>query len=70
MAMIMNDANLFAEWKRDIQTMASRIINMRQELFDLLTKELKTPGSWVHIVNQIGMFRWVLLSSPIRSRGT
>lgn len=37
--------------------MANRIIEMRKELFRLLTEELKTPGSWDHIVNQIGMFR-------------
>ena len=59
MALILNDNELFEEWKRDIQTMAHRIINMRQELFRLLTEELKTPGSWKHIVEQIGMFRFV-----------
>lgn len=55
--MILNDKTLFDEWKRDIQTMAGRIIEMRKELFRLLTEELKTPGNWDHIVNQIGMFR-------------
>lgn len=30
---------------------------MRKELFRLLTEELKTPGSWNHITDQIGMFR-------------
>ena len=39
--------------------MANRIIDMRKELFRLLTDELKTPGNWDHIVNQIGMFRCV-----------
>ena len=57
--MILNDKTLFDEWKRDIQTMAGRIIEMRKELFRLLTEELKTPGNWDHIVNQIGMFRYV-----------
>ena len=33
---------------------------MRHELHRLLTEELKTPGNWDHIVNQIGMFRYVL----------
>jgi aspartate aminotransferase len=59
MALIMNDAGLFEEWKRDIQTMAGRIIEMRKELYRLLTEELKTPGEWKHIVDQIGMFRCV-----------
>lgn len=57
MALILNDGVLFEEWKRDIKTMAERIISMRNELHRLLTHELKTPGNWDHIVNQIGMFR-------------
>lgn len=40
--------------------MAGRIIDMRKELHRLLTEELKTPGNWDHIVNQIGMFRYVV----------
>ncbi|CCL99347.1 uncharacterized protein FIBRA_01365 [Fibroporia radiculosa] len=50
-------SGLFEEWKVDIKTMAERIIAMRKELHRLLTEELKTPGNWDHIVNQIGMFR-------------
>jgi len=56
MALILNDSALFEEWKRDISTMANRVIAMRNELHRLLTDELKTPGNWDHIVNQIGMF--------------
>lgn len=57
MSLILNDETLFGEWKQDIQTMAGRIITMRKELYKLLKEELKTPGNWDHIVNQIGMFR-------------
>ncbi|KAH9484241.1 Aspartate aminotransferase, cytoplasmic [Psilocybe cubensis] len=57
-SLILNDAGLFEEWKRDIQTMAGRIIEMRRELHRLLTEKLQTPGNWDHIVNQIGMFRY------------
>lgn len=57
--MILSDPDLFEEWKRDIKTMAHRIIGMRHQLYDILTKELKTPGNWDHIINQIGMFRYV-----------
>ena len=57
MSLILNSEELFGEWKRDIRTMAERIIEMRKELHRLLTEELKTPGNWDHIVNQIGMFR-------------
>lgn len=58
-SLILNDAGLFEEWKQDIRTMAGRIIDMRKELHRLLTEELKTPGNWDHIINQIGMFRCV-----------
>ena len=58
MTLILNNPELFAEWRRDIKTMAERIIAMRHELRRLLTEELKTPGNWDHIVNQIGMFRY------------
>jgi aspartate aminotransferase len=58
-ALILNNPELFEEWKVDIQTMAGRIIEMRKELYRLLTEELKTPGNWDHIVKQIGMFRCV-----------
>ena len=35
---------------------------MREQLYDILTNELKTPGKWDHIVKQIGMFRFVAFS--------
>jgi aspartate aminotransferase len=55
-SLILNDEALFAEWRRDIVTMAERIISMRKELYKILTEELKTPGTWNHIIDQIGMF--------------
>jgi aspartate aminotransferase len=58
-ALILKNPELFEEWKADIRTMAGRIIDMRKQLHHLLTNELKTPGNWDHIVNQIGMFRCV-----------
>lgn len=59
MALILNNAELFEDWKQDIKTMAHRIISMREELYRLLTEELTTPGKWDHITKQIGMFRYV-----------
>ncbi|PBK89765.1 PLP-dependent transferase [Armillaria gallica] len=56
--LILNDASLYEEWKRNIRTMAGRLIEVRKELHRLLTEELKTPGNWDHVVNQIGMFRY------------
>ncbi|TCD60529.1 Aspartate aminotransferase, cytoplasmic [Steccherinum ochraceum] len=62
-ALILNDPALFEQWKDDIRTMANRIIAMRKELHRLLTEELKTPGNWDHIVNQIGMFSFTGINS-------
>jgi len=66
-SMILNNPNMFEAWKRDIQTMAGRIIDMRKELFRLLTEELHTPGNWDHIVNQIGMFSFTGIN-PAQSK--
>ena len=41
--------------------MSGRIKEMRKGLHERLLK-LKTPGSWVHIVNQIGMFSYTGLN--------
>ena len=62
-ALILNNPELFEQWKVDIKTMADRIIEMRNELYRLLTEELKTPGTWNHIIDQIGMFRSVTFPS-------
>ena len=55
--LILSNPELFDQWKEDIKTMAGRIIEMRKVLYRLLTEEYKTPGTWNHIVDQIGMFR-------------
>ncbi|QRV86060.1 aminotransferase class I and II protein [Ceratobasidium sp. AG-Ba] len=61
-SLILNDPALFDEWKRDIKTMAHRIIAMRDELYKILTNDLKTPGTWNHITDQIGMFSFTGLT--------
>ncbi|KAJ8588910.1 aspartate aminotransferase [Rhizopogon salebrosus TDB-379] len=61
-SLILKESELFDEWNRDIKTMAERIISMRNELYRLLTEELHTPGSWIHIINQIGMFSFTGIS--------
>jgi len=66
-SMILNNPSMFEAWKRDIQTMAGRIIDMRKELFRLLTEELHTPGNWDHIMNQIGMFSFTGIN-PTQSK--
>ncbi|KAF2864383.1 PLP-dependent transferase [Piedraia hortae CBS 480.64] len=54
-SLVLNDPKLFAQWEEDLRTMSGRIIDMRQKLRSKL-EELKTPGTWNHITDQIGMF--------------
>ena len=58
---VLNDPALFAEWTDNIKTMAGRIIAMRRGLRDKL-EALKTPGTWNHITDQIGMFSFTGLN--------
>lgn len=58
---ILNNEALFKEWNGNLKAMANRIIDMRKRLFDSLV-EKKTPGTWNHIVEQIGMFSFTGLS--------
>jgi aspartate aminotransferase len=60
--MLLNDPQMKQEWIRDIKTMAGRIIEMREALYDQLVNKLKTPGDWKHITNQIGMFSFTGLN--------
>lgn len=41
--------------------MSGRIKEMRKGLYEKLQK-LKTPGTWEHVINQIGMFSYTGLS--------
>lgn len=54
-SLILNDEKLFAEWEDNLRTMSGRIKDMRNALRGKL-EELKTPGTWNHITDQIGMF--------------
>ncbi|XP_049278240.1 aspartate aminotransferase, cytoplasmic [Anopheles funestus] len=58
---VLNDKELRNEWMECIKTMSSRIITMRKALYDELVA-LKTPGTWEHITNQIGMFSYTGLN--------
>jgi aspartate aminotransferase len=57
---ILSSPELYSQWEGEVKGMADRIINMRETLYDLLVKDLKTPGEWGHIKSQIGMFRYVI----------
>ncbi|CAG8458777.1 13592_t:CDS:10 [Ambispora leptoticha] len=53
--LVLHDPKLYAEWNDNLRTMSSRIMDMRKQLYDKLI-ELGTPGTWNHIIDQIGMF--------------
>lgn len=61
--LVLNDKALYTEWTENLKTMSGRIIEMRQRLFEKL-KQLETPGTWNHIVDQIGMFSFTGLTAP------
>lgn len=60
-SLILNDDRLFQEWESNLRTMSGRIKDMRQALRDQLEQK-KTPGTWNHITDQIGMFSFTGLS--------
>ncbi|KAL2872514.1 aspartate aminotransferase [Aspergillus lucknowensis] len=60
---VLNDPALFAQWEEDLRTMSGRIAEMRKGLRQRLEAK-GTPGSWVHITDQIGMFSFTGLTEP------
>lgn len=58
---ILNDAELFEEWLENLRVMPKRIKSIRQSLYNELIR-LNTPGSWNHIIDQIGMFSYTGLN--------
>jgi aspartate aminotransferase len=61
-ATILSDPQLYAQWRKDLVTMSSRINQMRRKLRDHLN-QLGTPGTWDHIVGQTGMFSFTGLTA-------
>ncbi|KMZ75063.1 Aspartate transaminase [Zostera marina] len=59
---ILKDRNMFYEWKLELKAMADRIISMRRQLYDAVSAR-GTPGTWNHIIKQIGMFTFTGLNS-------
>merc|ERR1739848_600365 len=60
-SLVLQNDELYSEWRVCIKTMADRIIAMRQGLRQKL-EQLGTPGNWNHITDQIGMFSYTGLS--------
>jgi len=59
-AVLGNDDN-YEMWKKEMGGMSERILAMRKALRAKL-EELKTPGTWNHITDQIGMFTFTGLT--------
>lgn len=60
-AAILGDPALFERWQDELKGMADRIIAMRHKLREELIA-VGAPGTWDHIVNQIGMFSFTGLT--------
>ncbi|PTB36147.1 hypothetical protein M441DRAFT_449641 [Trichoderma asperellum CBS 433.97] len=54
-AKVLGDADLKQQWQKDLLHMSHRMKSMRKRLLDALLK-YQTPGSWDHILTDIGMF--------------
>ncbi|KAK2144080.1 hypothetical protein LSH36_788g03001 [Paralvinella palmiformis] len=58
-ATVLNNPSLRDEWETNLKTMANRILQMRQLLFD----KLKVLGHrWQHVIDQKGMFSYTGLN--------
>jgi len=60
-ATVLNNPALRQEWFKSIAVMSGRIREMRQAVFDKLRAK-GTPGTWGHVVKQIGMFSFTGLN--------
>lgn len=58
---ILSDPVKLEQWKRELTEMASRISEVRKLLRKGL-EDKKTPGTWQHITDQIGMFSFTGLN--------
>lgn len=58
--LILNDPELYSEWKQDLDVIVGRLNTVRQELYDRLDK---TNFNWDHLLKQRGMFVYTGLST-------
>jgi len=59
---ILGNADNYKAWQVEMKTMSERILSMRKKL-RAKVEELKTPGTWNHITDQIGMFTFTGLTA-------
>lgn len=60
-AKVLGDDNLRQQWQRDLRHMSRRMVSMRQRLVAELQKR-QTPGSWDHILNEVGVQLLLILA--------
>ncbi|XP_068977576.1 aspartate aminotransferase, cytoplasmic [Bombus flavifrons] len=60
-ATVLQNPDLYKQWKDHILTMSKRIKEMRMSLYQRLVQK-GTPGNWEHITQQIGMFSYTGLT--------
>ncbi|UPL02935.1 hypothetical protein LCI18_013869 [Fusarium solani-melongenae] len=54
---VLRDPALRRQWNQDLASMSGRIRSMREALHRKLV-DLQTPGSWDHLLSQVGMFSY------------
>jgi aspartate aminotransferase, cytoplasmic len=59
--LILSNNDLRKEWEAELAEMSHRIRTMRRTVYDELQR-LGTPGTWEHVINQIGMFSFLGLT--------
>lgn len=58
---ILSDDELYAEWLQNLNVMSTRMKSVRRSFYNELIR-LETPGSWNHIIDQVGMFSYTGLN--------
>ncbi|KAL7955783.1 pyridoxal phosphate-dependent transferase [Trichoderma compactum] len=56
---IQGSAYLKQMWAAELSAMRHRLDELRQQLHNLLSKVLKTPGNWGHILGECGLFSFL-----------
>jgi aspartate aminotransferase len=61
---VLSSEENYKKWASELAEVSNRIIEVRSLLRKKL-EDLKTPGTWEHITNQIGMFSYTGLSGNL-----
>lgn len=54
-SIVLGNEDICQRWQQDLLRISGRMQAMRERLFELLA-ELKTPGSWEHLVSEVCIF--------------